>query len=213
MHRSLNAVREYLHRNAAKQQVVPRTIAEKLALGKYDGRANDVHGDQLLSDIIRTMGEYGQGKERIQMRVDQQTMMAHCINALLPLIYGDKLESNRKRLLRRLGLKRITQEVVILASRRVGKTWFVAMLLAACLICFPKIEIACFSLALRTSKKMMRLVVDMLNRHEKGKTMIERMNMEQLRLKGNTDYNYKLLHSFPDQPDVGGVVWLLFVVT
>ena len=208
--KTLNLYRLFEKNRNEGNVIKPTTVIEKAVDGYFDMSTKDIYGDQLYANICRTMNEFGKGRDKIRLRVDQRVMFVHCMNALLPLIYGNKLEANRKRLLKKLGLKRIIQEVIILASRRVGKTWFVAILLAAVMICFPKIEIACFSLALRTSQKMMRLVVDMLSRHETGRDMIIQQNQEKLKLRGDTPSTYKLLHSFPDRPDVCLFVFFLF---
>ena len=206
----LGEINKYLQTSGTFQGIRPRTVYQQAIEGAFDSNAEDKFGDQLLIGIVRTMGEFKHNGRPIRLRSDQQTMAKHAINALLPLIYGPKLESCRKRLLKQLGLERITQEIMILASRRVGKTYFVAMLLASCMICFPSIEIACFSLALRTSQKMMRLVVDFLNMHEKGRYMIIKHNQEQLILRGDTLSTYKILHSFPDKADVRILFFLFF---
>lgn len=206
----LGEIDRYMHTSGTFQGIRPRNVYQQALEGAFDTTSDDRFGDQLLIDIVRTMGEFKHNGRPIRLRSDQQTMAKHAINALLPLIYGPKLEASRKRLLKQLGLERITQEIMILASRRVGKTYFVAMLLASCMICFPAIEIACFSLALRTSQKMMRLVVDFLNMHEKGRYMIIKHNQEQLILRGDTLSTYKILHSFPDKADVC-IVFFLFI--
>lgn len=203
----LNEITRFMQTSGTLQGIKPRNLHQQALEGVFDSNIDDRFGDQMLIDIVRTMGEFKHNGKPIRLRSDQQTMAKHAINALLPLIYGQKLDANRKRLLKQLGLERITQEIMILASRRVGKTYFVAMLLAACMICFPAIEIACFSLALRTSQKMMRLVVDFLNMHEKGRYMIIKHNQEQLILRGDTLSTYKILHSFPDKADVRIVVF------
>jgi hypothetical protein len=90
-----------------------------------------------------------------------------------------------------------------LASRRAGKTTFFSMLLAALMICVPVIEIACFSLALRASQKVMRLVLDMLNIYTgEDKPTIIKSNQEELVLQGREEWQQKIFHSFPDTTHV-----------
>jgi len=182
---------------------MPRTLCERAQDGEFDHDDDgSLYGYRLFNRIVACMGEFGQGSERIQMRVDQRIMFAHCMGALLPLIFREHLEAHRKRLLHMLGLDRITQEVIILASRRVGKTYFTAMLLASLLICVPEIEIVIFSKSLRQSTKAAELVRRFVKMHPEGKTMFVRANNELVELVGDRPWKTKKLHSFPDRVDV-----------
>lgn len=187
----------YARTVAESVAVKPMSFSERTAAGLYDENADAAYGDRLLNDVVRAIGEFGKGKDRIRLRPVQHVMLAHCLNALLPVLYGDQLEANRERLLRQLRLEKIHTELVIIASRRAGKTWFVSILLAALLICVPAIEIACFAMQLRASRKVMRLVIEMLQRHELGRTMIRSRNQEDLELVGAREWEKKLMHSYP----------------
>ena len=187
----------YARTVAETSAVKPMSYSDRTAAGLYDENADAAYGDRLLNDVVRTIGEFGKGKDRIRLRPVQHTMLAHCLNALLPVLYGEQLEANRERLLRQLRLEQIHTELVIIASRRAGKTWFVSILLAALLICVPEIEIACFAMQLRASRKVMRLVIEMLQRHELGRTMIRGRNQEDLELVGAQPWQKKLMHSYP----------------
>jgi len=188
----------------------PLTLCEQAKAGAFSERSNEeLSGDKLFNEIMRTTTRFRNPMQEaedaqdsyITLRADQNIMLAHCMGALLPLIYRDKLEANRKRLLTKLHLQSIRQEMVILASRRVGKTWLIAILLAALLIAMPKVEIVCFSLGMRTSQLMMRLVVDMLKRYE-GAPKIIKQTTDMLQLQGPAESLVKQLQAFPDRAHV-----------
>lgn len=185
----------------------PMDMYERARAGLMDEKrgSDELYGDALLNKIVRTMEMFGEpgSKERTEMRDDQRIMFSHCLCSLLPLIYGKKLESNRDRLLKQLSLDKIREQLVILASRRVGKTTFFAMLLAAIMISIPKVEVACFSLALRASQKVMKLVVQMLSTYTgDDRPRIVTHNQEKLILVGSEDWQEKIFHSFPDTTHV-----------
>jgi len=201
--RSIDVITEDAIRRNTFQGAQPRTLCERARDGEFDKDSDDSqYGDALFNRIVECMSEFGEGSNKIELRVDQRVMFSHCMGALLPLIYGDKLEANRKRLLSSLGLDKISQEVIILASRRVGKTYFVAMQLAALLICVPEIEIVIFSKSLRQSAKAAQLVVKFVKMHPLGKSMFVRSNQELVELQGDAPWKTKKLHSFPDRVDV-----------
>lgn len=209
--RSIKDLNKYIKKSSSINSCKPLNLYERACMGVYDDKTDDIYGDELLSMVLKTMGEFGQGRDRIKLRIDQRTMLAHALNALLPLLYKEKLEANRDRLLKQLGLKQIQEQKIIIASRRAGKTMFMSMLIASLMICVPQIEIAVFSLGKRASQKVMRLVVDMLNRHPKGAEMIVRSNQEQLMLCGDKPYHYKLLHGFPDTVHVCIIIYFFFL--
>lgn len=201
--RSIDTVTEDAIRRNTFQGAYPRTLCERARDGEFDRDKDDsLYGDALFNRIVSCMSEFGEGSEKIELRVDQRIMFSHCMGALLPLIYGDKLEANRKRLLASLGLDKISQEVIILASRRVGKTYFTAMLLASLLICVPEIEIVIFSKSKRQSCKAADLVKRFVKMHPLGRTMFVRSNQELVELQGDEPWKTKKLHSFPDRVDV-----------
>ena len=195
----------YKGKGEERSKLRPYSLAQQFELGFYKNTSSEIYGDALFMKIMQTINEFGEGEKRIKLRVDQRTMLAYTMGALLPLIYRNKLEANRERLLEKLQLEEINQEMIIIASRRAGKTWFVAIVLAALMICLPEVEIACFALAKRTSQKMMRLVVDMLMLHPNCPKILKH-NSEELMLEGPSPSQYKLLHSFPDTTHVSTIV-------
>lgn len=191
----------------------PMKVEERAELGLFDDKksSDDLIGEPLLNKIIKTMEMFGKGTERVEMRDDQRIMFSHCLCALLPLIYGKKLEANRDKLLKKLGLTKIREQLIILASRRVGKTTFFAMLLASLMICVPKVEIACFSLALRASRKVMRLVTDLIEIYT-GDDVItfKTKNQDKMIIIGDENWKCKIFHSFPDTTHVCSFLFVSF---
>ncbi len=162
-------------------------------------RKRECSGDAILNKLFRTLPMLTK-----KVRVDQKTMHSHMISALLPLIYGDELEQHRERLLKILRLDKISQELIILADRRRGKTWGVALLVAAALICIPAVEIVIFSLAQRIAEKMLMLVDKFLATHAEGRKMLIRPHTQQkLTLKGPYGPDdVRMCQSFPGMTNV-----------
>jgi len=159
----------------------------------------NVSGDEKLRSMRETLNEFG------YVRTPQQMMFhENMINACLPIIYGKDLNANLSRIMEENGWDDIMQELLCVTPRRFGKTWAVAMFVAASLINIPNVEIVIFSMALRASRKMLGLVDKFTAKHELGVRMLCRPhNQEQLTLRGldNADDERKC-HSFPGKSDV-----------
>lgn len=132
----------------------------------------DTDGDFLLNDVLRTITEFRNGNEPFVLRTDQHMMVAHIITSCLPLIYGTKLEANRARILRLLGTRDISELLLIVASRRVGKTACIAVVVAALLICKPTFLCTVFGMVLKAAHRVMDAIQDFLNMHPRGRALI-----------------------------------------
>ena len=135
----------------------------------------------LVDELAKTLDEFGYNRYVLQKRFHNAM-----ITSMLPNIYGTDFHANKERIKKKFNITGdIKQEVMILSARKIGKTWTVAMFVAALLITIPKISIVVFSMASRTSKQMVRIVDDFLTRHQKGTDMIiHPHSQEQITLRG-----------------------------
>ncbi len=126
------------------------------------------------------------------------------INSVIPKIFGDELQCHLSDLLKENGWDQIMQELLCVTPRRFGKTWAVAMFVAAVLICVPGIEVAIFSMAMRASRKMLGLVDKFVSAHAEGKIMIIKPhNQEFLTLKGSAYVgDERKCYSYPGKSEV-----------
>ncbi len=132
-----------------------------------------VYGDYLFNDIVHTMNNYVEtdGTPYV-LRLDQQKMIAYILSACLPMIYKEDLEIHKDRLLRLLGATQIHELLLILASRRVGKTTCIAAVCAALIICKPEFKATIMANTRVASKRVMEAITAFLNMNERGRALL-----------------------------------------
>lgn len=195
----------YVSKQTLGQTPGPLSLSDRAKVGMFDDSEKGVYGDFLLNDIMQVMTEYHNGREPFTLRVDQQVMVSHILSAFLPFIYRDTLEANKTRILKMLRIDKIKEQMVIVASRRVGKTTCIAIVAASIMISVPRCEGAIFALAQRASRRVMEMIIDFLNMHSRGRKLLENAamkNTEKLILIGDHPTHKKILHAFPDTPNV-----------
>jgi hypothetical protein len=196
------------------------TYSDRVITGMFDIRKQGGYGDKVLNGIMRKLNEFSNGHEMFTFRVDQRIMISHMLAALLPNIYGDNLEPNKKRLLTMLNVRDIREQILILAQRRAGKTTGIAGLSAAVIMEMPIVEIATIAVAQRASKRVMEATKLFLNMHPDGRKLLsprpggERVisNQEQLRLVGDHPSHVKIFWAFPASSDVCLFFLFLFFI-
>lgn len=147
------------------------SLADRIAEGLHRMTITETSGDYLLNDVLKTITEFRTGDEPFVLRTDQHMMVAHIITSCLPLIYGVKLEANRERILRMLGTRDISESLLIVASRRVGKTTCIAVVVAALLICKPNFLCTVFGMVLKAAHRVMDAIKEFLNMHPRGRAL------------------------------------------
>jgi hypothetical protein len=188
----------------------PMTFCDRVITGMFDERKQGDFGNKVLNGILKILNEFSNGYEMFTFRVDQRAMISRIVAAMLPNIYGDNLESNKKRLLNQLGVDEIREQVLILAQRRAGKTTCIAGVCAATMIEMPVVEIATIAVAQRASKRVMEATKLFLNMHPKGRKLLTQKpggekvisNHEQLKLIGEHPSHVKTFWAFPASSDV-----------
>ncbi len=202
----IKRLKNRLASQTASKVTGPMSRIDQIMLRMYESNNRTISGDSMLNEIIAVMSEYYQGDVPFILRVDQYMMVSHILCAFLPFLYKDNLEANKDRLLARLKVPRIKELLVIIASRRVGKSTCIAYVVASIMIVVPYSTGAIFSLAQRASKRVMQMIISFLNMHPRGRALLEKKdtvkNFEELRLTGDSPTDLKVLFAFPDSGDV-----------
>lgn len=166
-----------------------RVKAEELSIIKRIRRRDEICRDK-TKDISS-----GIGHERLRMiyktldsfggvgRAAHQVMLHEkFIQSCLPHIYGAEWEYVQQEVLERHRLTKIDHEVMVITPRRFGKTWSVAMVVAALLLCVPGIRISVVSTGSRASSSLKETVVKFIEKStiHNGKSRIIVNNKEEL---------------------------------
>lgn len=88
----------------------------------------------------------------------QNKMIKAYLAACQRVIYREEFYDNVTEILKNLGVTELKQEVFVTAIRRCGKTYGVAMTVAALLYAVPNVEISIFSPGKRASKKLLQTI-------------------------------------------------------
>lgn len=111
-------------------------------------------GHERFCLFMRALDAYG-----VERSPEQILFHKWYTQACLPFIYGEQeWPSVQARVLSEVGLNKLSPCVLCMAPRRFGKTWAIAMLVAALLFAVPGITIAVFSTGKRASGSLMREV-------------------------------------------------------
>jgi hypothetical protein len=146
-----------------------------------------------LRDALSILDNEGYRRSPQQQRF-HEAFIAGCVRR----IYGSEFESAMKRIMTENNWSRVQQEVCIITPRRFGKTYSVAMYAAAWAYSQSRTEVSIFSTGRRASKKLLRLVKEMIGKLPGGTDMIEMDNMEELTLRGPDD-TIRKINSYPSK--------------
>ena len=124
------------------------------------GDLTRVRGDVVL-DEVQELFYHGIGVKwsEVQIRIFNAF-----VDSLLPLIYGEEWDEAKARVMRDRGLTRIQQEVLVNMARRNGKTYVTAGTCTALFLKVPGMSCAIFATGERTARKLMEVVVEMIER-------------------------------------------------
>jgi hypothetical protein len=129
-------------------------------------------GDDRFRSILKTLSAFGDRSR------DQQLWHYWFLQACLPWIYKEEWDTSSSAILERHNLNHIIQQVLCMAPRRFGKTYCVAMFVAALILCIPGLQIAVFSAAKRQSGQLAKKVREFINLVPGGKERIICKNAE-----------------------------------
>jgi hypothetical protein len=79
---------------------------------------------------------------------------------------------------------RLEQEILVVTSRGMGKTWSVAMFVAALLMCVPCIDVAVFAQGQKSSDAVITLFLKFLKAHPRGGDIIIAEGHDHILLRG-----------------------------
>jgi hypothetical protein len=167
---------------------------------------------------MQTLQEFHNGREAFALRDDQMGIIAHMLAAMLPFLYKNNLETNKKRLLEKLNIPSIKEQVFILAGRRAGKTTAMGAFFAAVMIVVPEVTIAVIANVWRNAKRIKDATTMFMLMHPKGRQLFGRKpgfpiptnNKECLKLYGDNECDLKELITFPAEADVCFILFFPF---
>lgn len=115
-----------------------------------------------------------------KLTLDQQTFARKYVDACLPLIYGKEWSSNSVRVMRERGIDKMMSDVMVICPRRFGKTFVVALFLAALCSAVPGITVAVFSTGRRASSNLTQNIEQFMRRFPGVEERIIKRNDEQI---------------------------------
>jgi hypothetical protein len=93
---------------------------------------------------------------------------------------------------------RLEQEILVVTSRGMGKTWSVAMFVAALLMCVPCIDVAVFAQGQKNSDAVITLVLKFLKAHPRGGDIIIAEGHDHILLRGpHGPHDIRAVKSYP----------------
>lgn len=114
-------------------------------------------GDKRLARVLELLDSF-----HLTPTSGQRKFLNAFVDAVLPLVYGTCWDGSMMRVLRERRLKRVISEVLVIASRQIGKTNSIAMFCAAMLLAVPGIRIGVYSTGTRASSHVSETVLRML---------------------------------------------------
>ncbi len=194
-----------------RASLVPALLSEEYAHGggaRARLTAGDI-GDAVLEKLMTTLDEFP-GYVRSE---GQQRLHSAMVLTLLHAIYGDAFAANMERVLRRLRHPVVFKELLVVAARGAGKTVGVAIFSAAALIAVPNVTISCFGVSRDTSRRLVKLILTLLDSHPEGRDMVVRpTSVDRVRVRGPRSVHSsdeRTLTAFAGQTKVPGprVAW------
>jgi hypothetical protein len=115
-------------------------------------------GDHIVAEVQWQLDHLGVERHANQIRF-HELFLRSC----LPKIYESEWAQNYDAIMKRFNIQKLHQETLVVCPRRFGKTYSVAMFVAAYLMHVPKANIAIFSTGKRTAGKLMALCYSFLS--------------------------------------------------
>jgi hypothetical protein len=127
--------------------------------------------DQVLQQLD-SFKEPGTGRP-LQREVLQSRIIACILNTCLPCIYREEFHTKLQTVLKIHRLQRVSTKLQIFAPRRMGKTFCVCWVMAALLLCVPRVKIATFGKTLFTAEELLKTTHGILVSSERYKDLKE----------------------------------------
>lgn len=148
----------YLQQEAIKKsQLAPkkrheRVRDQKIGDGVLRGSIRVDRIRSLLNDAF--VDDLGKPIRRSE---PQHTVHEAYLRACLPKIYDEEWDDNREAIMQKFEINRLQMWVLVVMARREGKTWGMAMFIAAMILSIPDIEISIFATCKRTAGKLLKV--------------------------------------------------------
>lgn len=139
---------------SSRKRSLPQTARDRAIKRKQLTRLE--LGHHYMRTVRKYMTRYDEGDH--PRTPDQILIQERCLAALARYCYGEELAANELEIKRVNGFTDVKQEVLITAARRVGKSMIIAMLMAAILNTFPRVEICIFASGSRAAGGTMGLM-------------------------------------------------------
>jgi hypothetical protein len=170
--------KEYEEKESKKFNILPKW--ERYAHSKYEVRETD--GFSRLNALVKTLELLDErGFKRSK---SQREFHKHYIAASLKKIFGNDLHRNLLRIMEMFKLKEIRSDVIVCTPRRWGKTFSVALYVAAYIWSQPGCEVSIYSTGRRASRKLLLLIRKMIVAITGSDECILEFNEENLKIKG-----------------------------
>ncbi len=133
----------------------------------------------------------------------QNKMIKAYLGACQRVIYRNEFEHNVTDILKRLGVSELHQEVFVTAIRRCGKTYGVAMTVAAFMYSIPDVEISIFSTGRRASKKLLQTIKRFVELLPNIENTERSCNVETMWIRGsNGPLDTRIVNSYPSKVQI-----------
>lgn len=150
-----------------------------------DGNTSSLTGDDVMRRINFVLNEFPKYIPDIHRAEHQIQFHNEVLHALIPRIYRSEWASQSTSILKRYSITKCYPEILLCTPRRFGKTTAVVLLIVALIYSIPKVTIAIFSTAKRTSGKLKTAVNALLDRLPHIDKLRDVNNAEQTSLKFN----------------------------
>jgi len=171
--------------------------------------SSEITGDDRLAKLRRALDSFGVVRSK-----DQKRFHNEMIRAVLPQIYKTDLEANIERLLAENNWADVQQQLMIVTPRRWGKTWSVAMFVAAFAYACSSTEQSIFSTGRRASQKLLELVYKFLCRLDGAKESIMKYNVETIWMEGDLpgEEHATKIFSYPSKVKIELIFFFLLLL-
>ena len=197
-----DAIRRAVEREAAKRTLT-NSLQRHLTLQKTSQGATGFSRIERCREALRALDMCGWARSFHQKQFHESYIRA-CARVFFKTDGPGAFARNQKQLLELNGWDHIAQEVLVSTPRRFGKTVSISMFAAALIFSTASVECSIYSTCKRISTKLLRKVVDYLNRiheHLKVPKFKEiRANQEELVLQGpEGPQDVRIMSSYPSK--------------
>lgn len=109
-------------------------------------RRQESEGDIRLAKFFHYINSFGVAPTK-----QQRVFIWAAVQSILPQIYGDEWDTSAARVTKMFGISEINSFTLAIAMRRMGKTWAMAMIIAAYALTMPGKKVAIFAAVARSA--------------------------------------------------------------